>query len=83
MKKENILMITWIILVLLTVVEYAFTEISVSTKIAFGGILIASFIKYVGVAFEFLELKHAHPFWKYFTVTIVLAFFGLLTILYL
>ena len=83
MKKYNILTIIWILLVILTIVEYAFTEISVSTKIAFGGIMIASFFKYIGVAFEFLELRHAHPFWKYFTVSIVLLFFGIITILYL
>jgi len=82
MKKKNMLLFTWIALIVLTAVEYAFSEISISTKIAFFGIMIASFIKYIGVAFEFLELKHAHPFWKSFSVIIVLLFITIMTVLY-
>ena len=82
MKKKNILLFTWIALIVLTAVEYAFSEISTSAKIAFFGIMLASFIKYIGVAFEFLELKHAHPFWKSFSVIIVLLFVTIMTVLY-
>lgn len=81
--KKNTLTIVWISLVILTVIEYLFTEISISTKLAFIGIMIASFLKYLGVAFQFLELKHAHSFWKSFAVIIVLVFFTVITVLYI
>ena len=83
MKKENILTITWILLVILTIAEYTFAEISLPTKIAFFGIMTASFIKYIGVAFQFLELKHAHSFWKFIAVTIVVLFVVMMTVIYL
>jgi len=83
MKKENILTITWILLVILTILEYTFAEISLPAKIAFGGIMTASFIKYIGVAFQFLELKHAHGFWKFIAVTIVVLFVVIMTVIYL
>jgi len=83
MKKENILTITWILLVILTIVEYTFAELSINVKLAFGGIMIASFLKYIGVAFQFLELKHAHSFWKFIAITIVVLFIGMMTIIYI
>ncbi len=83
MKKNNILLIIWILLVVLTAVEYTFSEVFRYSKIAFFGIMLASFIKYIGVAFQFLELKHAHPFWKAFSVIIVLLFITIITVLYL
>jgi len=82
MKKKNLLLIIWIMLVALTLVEYAFSEISTTSKLVFFGIMLASFIKYIGVAFEFLELKHAHSFWKSFSVIIVLIFITIITVLY-
>ena len=83
MKKENILTIIWILLVILTILEYTFAEISLPTKIAFAGIMTASFIKYIGVAFQFLELKHAHSFWKFIAVAIVVVFVVMMTVIYL
>ncbi len=83
MKKNSTLIFIWIILVVLTIVEYTFSEISTYSKLAFFGIIIASFIKYIGVAFQFLELKHAHPFWKSFSIIIVLLFITIITVLYL
>ena len=82
MKKKNILLTIWIMLIVLTAVEYSFSEINLSSKIVFFGIITASFIKYIGVAFEFLELKHAHAFWKSFSVIIVLLFVVIMTVLY-
>ncbi len=83
MKKENILTIIWILLVILTALEYTFAEVSLAVEIAFAGIIIASFIKYIGVAFQYLELKHAHPFWKFIAVSIVVIFVTLMTVIYL
>ncbi len=82
MKKKNILLIIWILLLVLTAVEYTFSEVFRYSKIAFFGIMLASFIKYIGVAFQFLELKNAHPFWKSLSVIIVLLFIIVITILY-
>jgi len=82
MKNNKSLTIIWVLLVVLTIVEYSFAEISMPTKVMFFGIMGASLLKYIGVAFEFLELKHAHGFWKFFTVFIVLAFMTLLTVVY-
>jgi hypothetical protein len=83
MKNSKSLTIIWVLLVVLTLVEYSFTEISLPTKVMFFGIMGASLLKYIGVAFEFLELKHAHGFWKFFAVFIVLAFLTLLTVVYI
>lgn len=83
MKNNKTLTIVWILLVILTITEYSLSEISLPTKVVFFGILGASLLKYLGVAFEFLELKHAHGFWKFFTVTIVVIFFIILTIVYI
>ncbi len=83
MKKEKILTITWITLVILTIIEYTFAELSISATLAFSGILLASFFKYIGVAFQFLELKHAHILWKFITVFIVVLFVILMTVIYL
>jgi len=82
MKRET-LVIVWIVLVVLTILEYTFAELKMPAIIAFAGILLASFIKYLGVAFEFLELKHAHPFWKFITVTIAVVFLSTITLIYL
>ena len=81
--KKKILTITWILLVILTIAEYTFAEISLPVKIAFAGIMLASFIKYIGVAFQFLELKHAHGFWKFIAVFIVIVFVTLMTVIFI
>jgi energy-converting hydrogenase Eha subunit E len=81
--KKNILTITWILLVVLTIAEYTFAEISLPVKIAFAGIMLASFIKYIGVAFQFLELKHTHGFWKFIAVFIVITFVILMTAIFI
>ena len=79
--KKNKLMTIWIALIILTFIEYAFAEIKVTPWLAFAVILLASFIKYLGVAFEFLELKHANSFWKFITVTIAIVFLSTITLI--
>ncbi|MGB0896611.1 MAG: cytochrome C oxidase subunit IV family protein [Flavobacteriaceae bacterium] len=41
---------------------------SIQQKYAGAVILSLSLLKFFGVAFQFMELKHAHPFWKYLLV---------------
>jgi len=81
--KRKTLTSVWIVLIILTFLEYTFAELQVPAIVAFAVIIIASFIKYLGVAFEFLELKHAHSFWKFIAVTIVIVFLSTITLIYL
>ena len=46
-------------------------------KYAVVGILILSAIKFIGVAFEFMDLKVAHSFWKIAVTAYILIFLGI------
>ncbi len=54
---------------------------SMSHKYAVILILGLSIIKFMGVAFEFMELKVAHNFWKIAIIVYVLVFAGILLII--
>ncbi len=75
MKNTNI--ITWIILMLLTLTTAIIAGMSSAAYL----ILMAAAIKFMLVAFQFMELKKAHVLWKA-TLTIVLIFItGIIMIL--
>ncbi len=55
---------TFILLLTLTLVA-AFAASNVSQEIIVTTVVALAFIKFWLVAFQFMELKKAHPFWKY------------------
>ncbi len=58
------LILAWILLVLLTFLEYLLTQSGWKYPLILWGVLLASLLKFLGVAFEYMEIKHAHSFWK-------------------
>lgn len=75
MNKLNIL--TWIILLFLTVVAGLISSTSLPYIIPL--ILILGLLKFIGVAFNFMELKKAHVFWK----LILLSYLGIFCVILL
>ena len=64
---------TFILLLTLTVIA-AFLALNVSAEIMATTVVTLALIKFWLVAFQFMELKKAHPFWKY----LILGFGGLM-----
>ena len=67
---------TFILLLALTVMV-AFVTLNVSAEIMATTVVTLTLIKFWLVAFQFMELKKAHPFWKY----LILGFGGLMGII--
>ena len=67
---------TFILLLTLTLVA-ALAASNVSPEIIVTTVVALAFIKFWLVAFQFMELKKAHPFWKY----LILGFGGLMGII--
>ena len=67
---------TFILLLTLTLVA-ALAASNVSPEIIVTTVVAPAFIKFWLVAFQFMELKKAHPFWKY----LILGFGGLMGII--
>lgn len=59
---KNKATLTWIILIVLTIASALISK--VESKYVVLIILILSALKFLGIAFQFMELKKAHPFWK-------------------
>lgn len=72
LKMERTFNITWLVLIGLTVLSAIFANMD----LAYVAILILglSFLKFIGVAFFFMELKKANAFWR----VLLLAFLALL-----
>ncbi len=64
---------TFILLLALTVMA-AFVALNVSAEIMATTVVTLALIKFWLVAFQFMELNKAHPFWKY----LILGFGGLM-----
>lgn len=63
---------TWILLLILTVTSAIFANVK-GTYITF--ILLGfAVLKFIGVAFLFMELKKAHPFWKIALISFLFVF---------
>ena len=58
---------TYILLLILTVVA-AFVAFNVTQNIMVKTIIGLAILKFWLVAFQFMELKKAHPFWKYLII---------------
>ncbi len=70
----------WILLVLLTITVGVISSFSLSY--AAVAILGLSALKFIGVAFYFMELKKAHIFWKA-AILIYVFLFSIITLIYL
>jgi len=75
---RSVSIITWIVLLFLTIVSAMFS--SVQEKYIIPIIMTLAAFKFIGVAFQFMELKRAHFFWKSFifiylviVITLILA----------
>ncbi len=79
MTKSNI--IVWVGLVLFTLLTfYSSEDLFSGTQLAFVlmGIVV---VKFLGIGFQFIELKQAHTTWKVLFTGFIL-FFGLLVIVF-
>ena len=60
MTKQNI--ITWVLLMVLTVIAGLVSSASISYMIPL--VLLLAILKFIGVSFNFMEIKKANVFWK-------------------
>lgn len=62
MSKKDLIL--WVVLITLTLVGYfsSITEMEKMTLIL--SLLVVTIVKFIGVGFQFMELKKAHIFWK-------------------
>lgn len=72
LKMERSFNITWIVLIVLTIVTAVFANMEM--KYVALIILGLAFLKLIGVAFFFMELKKANVFWK----VLLVGFLGVL-----
>jgi len=70
MTKQNI--ITWVLLLVLTVVAGLVSSTSLTYVIPL--ILLLAVLKFIGVAFNFMEMKKANVFWKILLVGYLVIF---------
>lgn len=77
MKKQAF--ITWGILVALTGVVALISKLDSQYVVVL--ILGISFIKFIGIAFQFMELKGAHKIWKRLLIGYSLLVIGIITVL--
>lgn len=77
MKKS--LLVIFILLTLITTTTYCISGIFVSFKINACILLVLAAIKFLLVAFQFMELKKAHVFWK-ISLLLTLVLFVLLIV---
>lgn len=75
MNKSTI--ITWVNLLLLIIISALFSTIENSLSVYL--IIGLAAVKFLGVAFQFMELKKAHSFWK----IAILSFLFIFTVLVL
>lgn len=69
---KNITTITWIILIILTITSAFISNLEGTYVVLI--ILILSALKFFGIAFQFMELKKAHSFWKVSIIGFILIF---------
>lgn len=61
LKMRNQITITYLILLVLTTL----TAIIASNKVLIVAVILTAIVKFWLVAFQFMELKKAHTFWKF------------------
>ncbi len=77
MNKQNV--ITWIILLGLTLISGWVSSTTLTYIIPL--ILVLAVLKFIGVAFNFMELKKAHVFWKIVLVSYLVIFCGVILLI--
>jgi heme/copper-type cytochrome/quinol oxidase subunit 4 len=70
MKISN--KIVWISLIVLTIASFLTSKEGLANKTTIITIVLLSSIKFLSIGFQFMELKHAHKFWKIFFSGIIL-----------
>ncbi|PHR72536.1 MAG: hypothetical protein COA67_04630 [Lutibacter sp.] len=79
MKRKDIL--TLVILIVLTIVTGLFSKFYSELKMVNSVILFLSGIKFLLVAFQFMELKKAHIFWKIILTSYLVLFCGIIILM--
>lgn len=77
MNKLNV--ITWILLLLLTVIAGLVSSAHISYVIPL--ILLLAVLKFIGVAFNFMELRKANVFWGVLIIGFLVVFCGLVLLI--
>ena len=77
MNKQNV--ITWILLLLLTVIAGHISNAHLSYVIPL--ILLLAILKFIGVAFNFMELKKANVLWGVLILGFLVVFGGLILLI--
>lgn len=72
--------LTWIVLLLITVIVGLISMSFMNYAVVL--ILMLSAVKFLGVAFEFMEIRTAHSFWKIAVVTFLMIFIGITLIVF-
>jgi len=76
MNKKNTIL--WVVLMLLMLFNFWLAEMSpVTGKWTLLVILAVTLVKFLGVAFRFMELKEANIRWKAIFIVFILVFTGL------
>ncbi len=70
---------TWILLLVFTVLAGFLS--GAAQQYAVVGILLLSAVKFMGVAFEFMDLRAAHNFWKVIVSAYILVFLGIVLLI--
>jgi hypothetical protein len=73
MKKS--ILLPWIALIILTISSAIISNYFFKATILVELILWLAALKFIAVAYYFMELKKAHVFWKVSTITFLLIFF--------
>tara|TARA_R110002072_G_scaffold51509_2_gene138219 strand:+ start:980 stop:1213 length:234 start_codon:yes stop_codon:yes gene_type:complete len=69
---KNTATITWIILIVLTLVSALISKLEGAYIVLM--ILILAVLKFLGIAFQFMEMKKAHVFWKTLIIGFIFLF---------
>jgi len=77
MNKQNV--ITWILLLLLTIIAGLVSSASISYLVPF--ILVLAVLKFIGVAFNFMELRKTNVFWGVLIIGFLVVFCGLVLLI--
>ena len=64
--------LTWVILIVLTIASALVSKLNNNYVVLL--ILVFSSLKFFGIAFQFMELKKAHVFWKVLIVGFLIFF---------
>ena len=79
MKRKDIL--TLLFLVVLTIITGLFSKFYSELKMVNFVIIILSGIKFLLIAFQFMELKKAHIFWKVILTSYLVLFSGIIILM--